>query len=343
MKPVPYASGFDALPVTAWPEIAAVLSKPWPQAAAEQDLRWHAGQVRMTADRERASQRWTMPGYREFELRWGWGGHRVRKLMAAECEWRDQVAPTAETTQPGRKPAAPTAAPSAAVEPAFAADTGISPTAPPAAPSAAETTHPGRKSGDTRVPLLTDHRSPITGDTHSGGKPPTPPSPASEAYAAWRAAHPRAPTKPTPDARRAVERILVETAGVEHAAVYFAWVELSADEAACRLRGEAPWPDGTVTRRDDLESLSRHIPARLPLALAWEERGRRDAPRAAPNSPALDAWLAMLAGRWPTDGPAAAALRAIGGSSAVRARTSFDEPRLRDRFLATYDTQPKSL
>jgi hypothetical protein len=48
--------------------------------------------------------------------------------------------------------------------------------------------------------------------------------------------------------------------------------------------------------------------------------------------------MAMLAGRWPTDGPAAAALRAIGGSSAVRARTSFDETRLRDRFLATYDS-----
>ena len=63
-------------------------------------------------------------------------------------------------------------------------------------------------------------------------------------------------------------------------------------------------------------------------------------PATPPNSPALDAWLAMLAGRWPTDGPAAAALRAIGGSSAVRARTSFDETRLRDRFLATYDQSP---
>ena len=60
-------------------------------------------------------------------------------------------------------------------------------------------------------------------------------------------------------------------------------------------------------------------------------------PRTPTSGEALDAWMAMLAGRWPTDGPAAAALRAIGGSSAVRARTSFDEPRLRDRFIATYD------
>jgi len=321
MKPL---AGFDPLPSADWPEIAAGLARPWSDAACRHDLRWHAMQERVHGKR--------FPGRPYFMGRWTRPEWDVRLIFRSD--WRDPMYPAKLSSD---SPAAlqPDSSGTPAAVTANAENTPKSSSRTPAALQPDSGNPPSRGSSSP----ITDHRSPITGDTHSGGKPPTPLSPASEAYGAWRAAHPRAPTKPTPDARRAVERILVETAGVEHAAVYFAWVELSADEAARRLRGDAPWPDGTVTRRDDLESLSRHIPARLPLALAWEERGRRDAPRAATNSPALDAWLAMLAGRWPTDGPAAAALRAIGGSSAVRARTSFDETRLRDRFLATYDTQ----
>ena len=92
----------------------------------------------------------------------------------------------------------------------------------------------------------------------------------------WRASHPRAALTPTPATRRALKAILTE-AGAD-AGVYLAWVAQSADHDARRLRGEAPWPGGEVIARTDLESLSRHIPARLPLALAWDKRGRTAGP-----------------------------------------------------------------
>jgi hypothetical protein len=103
-------------------------------------------------------------------------------------------------------------------------------------------------------------------------------SPAAGAlYAVWRRAHPTAKGEPTPDARKALARILAECTDADQAAIYLSWVAESMDEDALRLRGLAPWPGGEIRRRDDLESLSRHIPARLPLALAWEARGRREA------------------------------------------------------------------
>ena len=94
-------------------------------------------------------------------------------------------------------------------------------------------------------------------------------------YAVWRVAHPRAPLTPTPTNAKALKVILAETGA--DGGVYLAWVAQSDDLAAARLRGAAPWPGGEVVARDDLVSLSRHIPARLPLALAWDARNRRSA------------------------------------------------------------------
>jgi hypothetical protein len=105
---------------------------------------------------------------------------------------------------------------------------------------------------------------------------PARPDPHAELYAVWRELHPGSRRAASADTRKAVGRILVECDGLETAGVYLAWVAGSADEAAGRLRGVTPWPDGTIVRRDDLESLSRHIPSRLPLALAWDARGRTD-------------------------------------------------------------------
>jgi hypothetical protein len=112
----------------------------------------------------------------------------------------------------------------------------------------------------------------------SSAKPTGKPLTADEAalYAAWRHAHPTGRASPTPSNRKALPIILAECDGLETAGVYVAWVATSGDEAALRLRAKAPWPDGTIVRRDDLESLSRHIPSRLPAALAWDARGRTD-------------------------------------------------------------------
>lgn len=156
-------------------------------------------------------------------------------------------------------------------------------------------------------------------------------------YAVWKHAHPTADGSPTPDARKALPRILAECGTADRAAVYLMWVAESQDEDALRLRGLAPWPgpDGKLRRRDDLESLSRHIPSRLPMALAWDARGRTEP--TAKGSNAVACWQEVTSGRYPTDGPGAAALRTIGGSSAVRGRATFDEARMRDRFVAEYD------
>jgi hypothetical protein len=113
----------------------------------------------------------------------------------------------------------------------------------------------------------------------SGTAPAAPPTakpdPASDLYAVWKSAHP-ASRALTADGRKAAIRILAECGGLEPAATYLSWVRESQDERARQLRGDAPWPDGSTSRRDDLESLSRHIPSRLPLAQAWDERGRSD-------------------------------------------------------------------
>ena len=125
------------------------------------------------------------------------------------------------------------------------------------------------------------------GSPPEGGQAPKVPAPSndvSELYQRFRDHHPRASAAPTTDGRKAITRILAECLSVQHATIYLAWVAASGDTPARQLRGDAPWPDGEHIRRDDLESLSRHIGKRLPLALAWEARGRRDGPPPPPWS-----------------------------------------------------------
>ena len=115
-----------------------------------------------------------------------------------------------------------------------------------------------------------------------------------------------------------------------------AWARESSDPLAARdIRAEG-WASGT-NRCRDLATIcvQSRWGARVDAARLWDERGRKSPTdkRIAADT----AWREMVANRWPTEGPAAMALRALGGSSAVKARTAFDEPRMRDRFIAEFE------
>lgn len=117
-------------------------------------------------------------------------------------------------------------------------------------------------------------------------------------YEAYRLTHPRKSPTVSPGDRKLIRTILGECGGTtaaqldeatENAALLIEWVAQAQDERARQMRGEAPWPGGDLTKRDDLDSLSRHVEPRLLMALAWRDRGRRDEPpplrRAAPPRP----------------------------------------------------------
>jgi hypothetical protein len=102
-------------------------------------------------------------------------------------------------------------------------------------------------------------------------------------YAAYRGFRPRIPPTPTPDTRKHLRRILTEAGGIEPAGLYLAWTFQSQDERALQVQGKAPWPGGKVNPMLSLEELGRHIGSRMPMAEAWDARGRRNGPQAPPG------------------------------------------------------------
>lgn len=69
-----------------WPAVAASLSKPWPEAAACNDLCWWQYQVLVEGERT--------PSRRQLCERWGWpDGSRIRRVMRAVDLWVDPGRP----------------------------------------------------------------------------------------------------------------------------------------------------------------------------------------------------------------------------------------------------------
>ena len=256
--------GFDPLPSADWPAVADGLRRPWPKEAAAHDLRWHAMRTRVHGRK--------FPGRPYFVGRWGITDWEVKNLLRSN--WRDPAFPAASDSASAPPEVRQRAAsPPPAVERMNADTLPVSASAPPEVRQRAAKETP-RAEFKITDPPITDHREDPSGGVAAATAPPKP-DPALDLYAVWKSAHPTSRAL-TADNRKAAIRILAECGGLEPAATYLSWVRESGDERARQIRGDAPWPDGSITRRDDLESLSRHIPARLASALEWQERDRSD-------------------------------------------------------------------
>lgn len=124
-------------------------------------------------------------------------------------------------------------------------------------------------------------------------------SPPRALYSAYQALNPRRSPTPTPDALKAMNRILAECGNHDRAVLYLRWVAESGDTYAMQLRGLAPWPGGDLTPRCDPVSLSRNIPGRLDAVDAWARRTgtarpANDAPPLTTDNPKHAAALAFL-------------------------------------------------
>jgi hypothetical protein len=106
-----------------------------------------------------------------------------------------------------------------------------------------------------------------------GDTPHTPQGVEVEVYKAWRVYHPRSAPTPSKLARKHARRIVEECEGVEGALILIRWAHVSLDRWAQQLRGEAPWPDGDLITRLDLQSLGRSVTSRIAQAQAWSDRG----------------------------------------------------------------------
>jgi hypothetical protein len=94
-------SGFDAMPDTWWPVIAAGLAKPWPEEAVWFDLRWWEGQRRTGGERR--------PGRPALMKRWGWTSHMATKVLDPKnaAAWIDpRRDPTADRQRSNSRPTA---------------------------------------------------------------------------------------------------------------------------------------------------------------------------------------------------------------------------------------------
>jgi len=67
-----------------WPDIAASLTKPWPQKAALMDLRYQDDQVRMGFMKRPM-------GRGKLATRWGWKPNKVYDLLQRSDEWKSNL------------------------------------------------------------------------------------------------------------------------------------------------------------------------------------------------------------------------------------------------------------
>jgi hypothetical protein len=180
-------------------------------------------------------------------------------------------------------------------------------------------------------------------------------------YAAYRGARPRVPATPTPDSRKHIRRILTECGGLEQAGLYLGWTFQSQDERARQVRGEAPWPGGKVNAMTSLEELGRHVGSRMPMAEAWESRGRGagvgpSAASAPPTDDVQRAWewvcgfvRSATPGQRPAESTvpwqarARAALRRVpNGWQRVLTADDFNRRALREEFVSRWSETPAS-
>ena len=67
-----------------WPDIAASLTKPWPEAAALMDLRYQADQTRMGFMKRPM-------GRGKLAAQWGWKPGKVYELISAPEKWETNL------------------------------------------------------------------------------------------------------------------------------------------------------------------------------------------------------------------------------------------------------------
>jgi hypothetical protein len=366
---------FDPMRHEWWPGIASMFAGEWTREAAMMDLRWHAVEVRVFGK--------AFPSRRQLMPRWGWSERRVRDLLATPEEWQDpaypmsvsdlrgEKVPTRSQKGPNNVPATSQATranaeysgersqkgpnevpersqqrPQARSSPTPITDTDHRKTQGTAALAAAREGTPGLVGGEPR---------PQAGASTLGrNATPTPCSDEDALYAAYHGHRPRTAPTPTPDTRRHLRRILTECGGLERAATYLAWTFQSQDQYAMQLRKEAPWLDGKLIFRADLESLSVHVGKRMAQAEEWEARGRGAAPEAHgdPSQPEGEAaweWICSFVDRAPPgvrppdpaspeEARARDALRAMsGGWARVQTRTEFTSRAVRAEFVGSWN------
>lgn len=138
-------------------------------------------------------------------------------------------------------------------------------------------------------------------------------------YAAYRLTHPKKSPTVSPQDRKAIKAMLDECGGTTAAAIDEAtatavlmieWVAQSQDERARQVRGEAPWPRGDLTKRDELPSLGSNAGSRVEMVRAWNARGRcdeppvfRPTPSARPSTTPFVSIADMIAGLQSTQPP----------------------------------------
>ena len=98
------SGGFVPMQAEWWPAIRATIPQPWPESAAQMDLRWHA-------DRATAREGWRplkFPGRPQLAKEWGWTDWAVKQLLRADESWRDTLVAQNSASEPpaNRQPAA---------------------------------------------------------------------------------------------------------------------------------------------------------------------------------------------------------------------------------------------
>jgi hypothetical protein len=275
---------FDPMRHEWWPGIASMFAGEWTREAAMMDLRWHAVEVRVFGR--------AFPSRPQFMARWGWTERRVRDLLAAS-EWQDPAFPMSLADLRGEKVRTRSDEGPAKVRATSAEARTNAEDAPersderPAEVRSRSDEGPQARSSQSPI-TVTDHRDTQEAAHAAPSELTREPAKARTSdedtlYAAYRGFRPRIPPTPTPDTRKHLRRILTEAGGIEPAGLYLAWTFQSQDERALQVQGKAPWPGGKVNPMLSLEELGRHIGSRMPMAEAWDARGRRNGPQAPPG------------------------------------------------------------
>lgn len=87
-------SGWVPFDADWWPAIVEKLPRPWPDAAALFDLRWHV---------DRSASKEVPHGKRFWMKRWGWTDWKVRSLLR-EGAWHDPIHPLPAQAPPALRP-----------------------------------------------------------------------------------------------------------------------------------------------------------------------------------------------------------------------------------------------
>jgi hypothetical protein len=285
------SSAFFVIDARRWPRTLARLRQlgPLDEDDARMDLRYLENEHRIFLLGKGGGAQF--PGRTELMKRWDWTDRAVRSLLASE-DWQDPNRPVAKEqlrqsfkgARKGEAEACPMTRQWPANESPMTAPTNADnpPIVSNERPMAVQSMSIARASSEPRSttePRTTQEAAHAAPSELAKART----SDEDTLYAAYRGFRPRIPPTPTPDTRKHLRRILTEAGGIEPAGLYLAWTFQSQDERALQVQGKAPWPGGKVNPMLSLEELGRHIGSRMPMAEAWDARGRRNGPQAPPG------------------------------------------------------------